>query len=215
MEKNEHITMQSIIARLSNINKEELRERKFFQEVLSVIKDLKDLDFSEEEFEKISSTLRDIGCVDYETWEQEKEQIGFKMERRPIRLGVQDGSLSLGAQFIDSCLSDYEGAKNNIAMMLDGTEKTSMVERWLRNSQKVLVGDKKNNFDNEFEFREPALKRERREKEIAAASLKKAELEEKVSALQVEIEELKTKENKLSAYNNNEKSTGEVELEEK
>lgn len=201
MEDKQTLTTQEIVDRLSEINKDELNERQFFQEVLSVIKDMKDFDLTEESFEEISKTLREIGCVDYKSWIEEKEKLGFKMTLKPNEQGIEEGLLATGEKYIDSYLSDYSKAKYVLGLMTEGGEKSGWVQRWLRNSQKVLSGAKVNS-DREFEFYEPELKeRKREELELIKNKDRKEELTAKVEEVKEKIEsELKT-ESKLNTEN--------------
>jgi len=200
MEDKEALTMPEIIETLSSINKDELSEREFLQQILSTIKHMGKEDLTEENFEKISEILNQIGCVDYKTWTKEKEKQGFKMAHKPIKVGASEGLLSAGVTLVEQFLSDYNKAKNGLERMTEGGEKSGWLQMWLRNSKKVLSGAKINS-DLEFEFYEPTLEnekelseREREEQAIKEATLKKEGLKTEISVLQQQIDELQIQE---------------------
>lgn len=200
MENKAKITMQEIVGRLNDINKDELSERQFFQAVLSVIKDMKDFELTEKDFEQLSSTMKQIGCVDYNTWKKEKEDLGFPMELKRNELGIQEGLLSTAERYVDQYLSDYGRAKYALGLMTEERGKPSWVQRWLENSQKVMR-ELKENSDQEFEFYEPELKkngqlsgRPKEEKEVKEAPLKKEQLMVEINAIKEQINKLEIEE---------------------
>jgi len=208
MEDKQTLTTQEIVERLIEINKDELSERQFFQEILSVIKDMKDFDLTEESFAEISKTLREIGCVDYETWMEEKEKIGFPMTLKPNDQGIEEGLLVTAESYINKYLSDYLSARSSLHLMTEGGDKSGWVQRWLRNSQKVLR-EEKNNSDREFEFYEPELRdRKREERELEERKARKSQLTLEIQEIKEQIDKLEIEEATLK----NSKIRKEIEL---
>ena len=71
--------MEKIISKLKEIKKEELSERDFFESVIEVLSEIDETNLDnivsdEEEGKKLSEQLKDIGCVDWKTWVEEKEK---------------------------------------------------------------------------------------------------------------------------------------------
>ena len=103
-------TMEEYISRLNEIKKEELDERVFYEEVLSVIKDMENVSLTPESFEQIKKTLQDIGCVSYEEWKVEKEREGEKKFGAKIGKGIEKANIETAVSFVSQLLYDYNNA---------------------------------------------------------------------------------------------------------
>lgn len=193
MDNKQPLTIKEIVDRLSNINKEDLSEREFFQEVLSVIEDIKDFDLTEENFEEFSLTLRKIGCIDYISWKEDKLKSGYPMPEKRIETGIKQGSLSIAEKFIDQFMHDYNRAKYASTKLTEGGEKSGWVQVWLRNSKKVLTGEK-HNPDIELDMYE---NRKREQRELEALASQRGQLTKEIEEIEKQLEELRMKENEL------------------
>ena len=143
MEKQNPLSTEQIVDRLNEIEKEKLTDRQFFYEVLCVINEIKNTELAEEDFTKISQTLNEIGCVDFETWKKEKLTKGITAPKVPMQEGIENGSLSTGAVFIDTFLIDYEHAKNALRIMASNDETGKpRLEKLLENYEAILKGIK-------------------------------------------------------------------------
>lgn len=204
MEDKQTLTTQEIVDRLSEINKDELNERQFFQEVLSVIKDMKDFDLTEESFAEISKTLREIGCVDYKTWLEEKSKVEAKLRLPSVENGSRDGSLAVGARLIDSCMTDYEHSKARLNMITQDGETPAFLPMWLKNNEKILKGQKENP-DITFEYQEFVEKEER---ELEDRKARKSQLTLEIKEIKEQVDKLEIEESTLR----NSKIRKEIEL---
>ena len=190
------LKIEDLLFRLEVINKDELGEREFFQEVIKVIKDMHEAGLTKEEFNEFSNKLSEIGCVDYKTWLAEKSNVRAELRRPNLESGSKDGSLSVGARLIDSCMTDYEHSQYRLNLITEKGEKSGFLQMWLRNNKKILDGEKENP-DKTFENQELV---ESEEREIEEYKLKKeqltleiAEIEQQIDTLEIEEAQLKNR----------------------
>lgn len=183
------LKIEDLLFRLEIIEKDKLGEREFFQQVLIVIKDMHKAGLTEEEFKEFSDKLQEIGCVDYKTWLEEKSKVKAELRCPAIEKGSKDGSLSVGARLIDTCMTDYEHSKVKLNMITEKGEKSGFLPMWLRNNEKILNGQKENP-DKTFEDQELAEKEERELEERKARkgqlTLEIKEIKEQIDKLEIE-----------------------------
>ena len=194
----EKMTMEIIIDRLKEIDKDQLTEREFFYDVLNVIRDMNSLTFKAENFDEFSKTLEEIGCTDYNRWMIEKEKLGFKEGKRRITNKVEEGALSAAAEIIGYLVSDPENVKNRLEAITNGGDNGGLVQVWLKRSRAILNKTRISpDFDYEMEkevfSKERENNRMNKQNEIpnmeASKALLKAELEDIMQQIKnIEIE---------------------------
>lgn len=187
------LKIEDLLFRLEVINKDELGEREFFQEVIKVIKDMHEAGLTKEEFNEFSNKLSEIGCVDYKTWLAEKSNVRAELRRPNLESGSKDGSLSVGARLIDSCMTDYEHSQYRLNLITEKGEKSGFLQMWLRNNKKILDGEKENP-DKTFENQELV---ESEEREIEEYKLKKEQLTLEIEEIEQQIDTLEIEEAQL------------------
>lgn len=74
-----YIEKIKLIEKLLKIKKDELDERDFYEEVLTVIADM-GTELTPELATLLKHTLKEIGCVTYKEWKIEKEKAGEIIE---------------------------------------------------------------------------------------------------------------------------------------
>ena len=99
--------MDEIIARLKQINKDELDEREFYEQVIDVIKGIDASQLSEQERESIKSTLHEIGCEDFEGWIKKKKLLGYALDDKNLEDSINKGSLLGGVWFANNMILPY------------------------------------------------------------------------------------------------------------
>lgn len=190
--------IEEIVNRLKEIDKKQLSEREFFQKVLSVINDINYDDFNEKNFEVIFATLKEIGCVDYKTWKASKLEKGEKISEENIGAGIDNGALSTAEHFITQFFYGYENARFILAK-INGVnkEETSMVKRWLKNSQEILDDEKVQGMIDKIieEAASESLDEEQGTREVEEQEIKEAFAEKQ--QLTREIEDAKQELNGL------------------
>lgn len=102
--------MEKIISRLSGIQKEGLTEREFYFKVIEVLDELKDVELTSENCDKLKSTLLNIGCKRTEDWVAEQKAKGapdvdtFEFGR--IVVGIDHASLREGVNIVSQYLGN-------------------------------------------------------------------------------------------------------------
>ncbi len=131
--------MISFINKLKEIKKDELDERSFYEQVLSIIKGMEDVSLTPETAEQLKIALQDIGCMRYDEWKAEKEKNGEKVEENNMEKGIEQADISTAVSFVSQLLGDYDNASRSLSYMLDGGEKYGWVQQWLKNSSKLNI----------------------------------------------------------------------------
>ena len=142
------------IKKLSEINKDKLTEREFYENVLQIIKDAKEskISLTEEEAELLKDTLLSIGCKKYSDWKAEKDAKGEMVVEGNIGEGIENGDIATGVSFVHQLLGSYDNAEYALAKMLDGGEEYGWVQKWLRNSRQLHEVEKE-----EIDVEEPKV----------------------------------------------------------
>ncbi len=123
------------IESLKEIKTEELDERTFYEQVLSVVKQMDDVSFTAETLREFRAALEEIGCMDYNDWKSQKELSGEIIEDGTIEDGIDKADIGTAVSFISQFFSDYDNANGSVSRMLDGGEEYGWVQQWLKNSQ--------------------------------------------------------------------------------
>lgn len=132
---------------LSEIKKEEMDERAFYENVLSNLITLEYVDLTPERAEQLKKTLEDIGCVRYETWEKEKKARGEKTPEKGEER--KSGDISIAVNFIHQLLCSHETASYGLSKMLEGGEEAGWAQCWLRASARVRENESEKNASGE------------------------------------------------------------------
>ena len=173
------LNKKETILKLKDIKKEELSEREFFESVINAIDGLDKLD--SDFFEEFKATLKDIGCVDFNTWISEKEAKGEKINITTEKLfkGYNQGLIEIAeAQIINPLLSDNY---NNAKVAFNSMKYQNLSKTWLENSEKLYGKD-----ENSRETK--SLERISDENEIKSGIEEKKRLEEMLEKLEKHIE---------------------------
>lgn len=203
MEEKEPVTIEEIVNRLKSINKDELTERQFFQEVMSVINDMKENDLTEENFEIFSTTLKEIGCVDYNSWLSERRSHNINVKKQIISKEIDIGAISGAELMISKLLDDYNKAQGTLRIINDNSQGKSWVEKWLKNSQDPIKAAKRKS-DSEYEYieegllKQKSINREREQAEIPNMEVTKALLKAEMEHITQKLENIKNGEMKLN-----------------
>ena len=134
--------MDEIIARLKQINKDELDEREFYEQVIDVIKGIDASQLSEQECESIKSTLHEIGCEDFEEWIKKKALLGYALDDKNLEDSINKGSLLGGVWFANNMILPYISLQGE-SRSIDPAEKKEWAEAWLNNSREISKNEKK------------------------------------------------------------------------
>ena len=129
--------MRSFINKLKEIKKDELDERSFYEEVLSVIQGMEDVSLTPETAEELKITLQEIGCLRYDEWKAEKDKNGEAIEENNMGKGIEQADISTAVSFVSQLLGDYNNASFSLSYMLDGGEKYGWVQQWLKNNKEL------------------------------------------------------------------------------
>lgn len=141
--------IEQLISRLAIIKKDELSEREFFQAVLTEINTLQYIALSEDDCKKIWEILREIGCVDYKTWKEEKWCQGKIIKDERLLAGTKNGSLVIGAGYIGNFVEKdlYSRSYKHIidraltrtqSYSADPEGKANLFEVWLRKNKEII-----------------------------------------------------------------------------
>lgn len=123
--------MEDYINRLKQIKKGEVEERTFYEQVLTVIKDMGDISLTPETFEELKATLREIGCQTFEEWLAEKKENGIYVERKNLAEGIRSAAIPAAVTHVSQLLNDYETADFGLCFM----NEYKLIEEWLKNSK--------------------------------------------------------------------------------
>lgn len=125
--------MEEIVSRLKDIKKDELNEREFFEQVLSVLHDIKDVEQTSENVELLQTTLREIGCVEYEEWKRQKieehefvDRSDWNMEQK-----TEHAEISLPANIISEYLTSDANSQYGLAFL----EDRNFGDEWIKRSR--------------------------------------------------------------------------------
>lgn len=129
--------MEKFISRIQQINKGELDEREFYEQVLDVIKELEDVPLTPKAFEQLKNALEEIGCTRYDEWKKQKEENGKSVEENVVGKGIEQADISTAVSFVSKLLGDYSNANSSLSRMLDGGPEYGWVQQWLKKSREI------------------------------------------------------------------------------
>lgn len=125
------------LERLKQIKINELSEREFFHQIIEIIRDLGEIRLTVDEQQQLSSALKEIGCVEFETWKQHKEEKGETVEMLRIQDAVERGDLGAAESFISLLLFSYDRANYSLGKMNEG-----LTSKWLEKSEEILKDER-------------------------------------------------------------------------
>ena len=129
--------MEEFIFRIQQINKGELDEREFYEQVLDIIKGMEYVSLTPKTAEQLKDALQKIGCMRYDEWKKQKEENGETVVENNMRKGIEQADISIAVRFVSQLLDDYDNARCSLSYMLDGGEKYGYVQQWLKKSQEI------------------------------------------------------------------------------
>ena len=129
--------MEEFIFRIQQINKGELDEREFYEQVLDIIKGMEYVSLTPKTAEQLKDALQKIGCMRYDDWKKQKEENGETVVENNMRKGIEQADISIAVRFVSQLLDDYDNARCSLSYMLDGGEKYGYVQQWLKNSREL------------------------------------------------------------------------------
>ena len=129
--------MEEFIFRIQQINKGELDERKFYEQVLDIIKGMEYVSLTPKTAEQLKDALQKIGCMRYDEWKKQKEENGETVVENNMKKGIEQADISTAVRFVSQLLDDYDNARCSLSYMLDGGEKYGYVQQWLKNSREL------------------------------------------------------------------------------
>ena len=129
--------MEEFISRIQQINKGELDEREFYEQVLDIIKGMEDVSLTPKTAGQLKDALQKIGCMRYDDWKKQKEENGETVVENNMGKGMEQADISTAVSFVSQLLGDYDNASFSLSYMLDGGEKYGWVQQWLKNSREL------------------------------------------------------------------------------
>jgi len=185
--------MNQIIERLSAIDKSKLSEREFFHQILSAINDIHNTNFTKIEYQSLVHTLKRIGCVDYETWKEQKFLERKVIVSDNVDIAINAGSIVGAAGMIGNLVSSFQSPESVIKLITKKyNDKDSMLQIWLENSQKIIDGEATEELLQQISDSEKSEERIFEEKEVRENIEKKVQLSEDIAKIEVEIARLQS-----------------------
>ena len=126
-----------LINKLKEIKKDELSEREFYEQVLSIIVEMrKSHKITNDNKEIFVKTLREIGCLSRREWKEAKEKAGEKIEEdRPIIYGMAYADIRTAVTIISNYLSNPKDIQSYM-------NDRRFDEEWVENSIEVRNAEK-------------------------------------------------------------------------
>lgn len=97
-----------LLEKLKGIKKEELSEREFYEQVLSVIKEIRENNGISKDKEAFVKALREIGCMDYKEWKKVKHEAGELVEETTIDEGIKNADIATAVSLISNYMHSPE-----------------------------------------------------------------------------------------------------------
>lgn len=130
--------MKSFINELKEIKKDELDERSFYEQVLSIIQKMTYVSLTPETAEQLKTALEEIGCMRYDEWKAEKDKNGETIEENNVYDGYSyKCDISTAVEIVSSIFedeNDLDVAKANLRYIT-----RSAVPGWLASNKTVKI----------------------------------------------------------------------------
>ena len=125
---------ESLLAQLKGIKKEELSERKFYEQVLSIIKDMRENHEITKDEEAFVNTLREIGCLDSEEWMAAKQVAGEQVQTAEnVGEGIRSANIGTAVNLISNYM-------HSPSFMQSYMNDRIWDEEWIQNSIELERG---------------------------------------------------------------------------
>lgn len=134
------LEIKEAVEKLKGIKKDELSEREFYTEVVRVINRMGARILTKKEFKEISKALKNIGCVDYETYVSQKEEKGEVIEEKDQGQLIESGDIVGALNFIVQFMGSPKNSEWALRMNEGGKE--SWTSEWLENSDRILESER-------------------------------------------------------------------------
>lgn len=95
----------SLLDKLKGIKKDELSERKFYEQVLSVVKEMRESYEITKDEEAFVSALREIGCLSSEEWMEAKRVAGEQVPELTVGEGIRSADIGTAVNIISNYMS--------------------------------------------------------------------------------------------------------------
>lgn len=130
-----------MIARLKEIDKSNMSEQEFYEQVISTISDLKDIKLTSEIYEELKTTLLEIGCKRIEDWNDEKRAEGVSVGNVTLGDGIETGDIEIGVNMVSQLLTTYEDAEFALPYMFHKNDELGWSQKWLEASRRFHLKD--------------------------------------------------------------------------
>ena len=95
----------SLLDKLKGIKKDELSERKFYEQVLSVVKEMRESYEITKDEEAFVNALREIGCLSSEEWMEAKQAAGEQVPELTVGEGIRSADIGTAVSIISNYMS--------------------------------------------------------------------------------------------------------------
>lgn len=123
----------SLLDRLKGIKKDELSERKFYEQVLSVVKEMRESYEITKDEEAFVSALREIGCLSSEEWMEAKQAAGEQVPELTVGEGIRSADIGAAVGIISNYMSSPD-------FMQSYMNDRIWDEEWVQNSIEMEKG---------------------------------------------------------------------------
>ena len=160
--------MNAVIDRLKSINRNELTDREFYAQVLSILDSVNTYSLKSEERKEIGAVLKELGCITADEWRKEQSLNGKPTDEYfDVYKGVKNASIFEAINMVSQFLKDDNSFF--LEIMKFGTN-SSWAKEWIErnriiNGPEVEVSElatrirgTKDKFKNERDFYEEILK---------------------------------------------------------
>ena len=149
--------IQDLLKELIAIGKENLDERIFCEQVLTILEKMKDFTFTDETYEELKTALKEIGCVGYNTWTKQKTMAGEKVDSD---IGAYNAeSIAAAIYYISHFLYPFEYFQGELKTL----QTNNYIRRWLECSKALRDREDKKSTAEDPYIEVLKLSNERRE----------------------------------------------------
>ena len=123
----------SLLDKLKGIKKDELSERKFYEQVLSVVKEMRESYEITKDEEAFVNALREIGCLSSEEWMEAKQAAGEQVPELTVGEGIRSADIGTAVSIISNYMSSPD-------FMQSYMNDRIWDEEWVQNSIEMEKG---------------------------------------------------------------------------
>ena len=160
--------MNAVIDRLKSINRNELTDREFYAQVLSILDSVNTYSLKSEERKEIGAVLKELGCITADEWRKEQSLNGKPTDEYfDVYKGVKNASIFEAINMVSQFLKDDNSFF--LEIMKFGTN-SSWAKEWIERNRIIngpevevselvtRIREAKDKFKNERDFYEEILK---------------------------------------------------------